>query len=60
MLNRMTMAMHKVASQSAEQTIASAVAVRGTTRRLLATASHALMVLGAIAIATLVLMFFQT
>ena len=59
MLNRMTMAMHKVASQSAEQTIASAVAVRGTTRRLLATASHALMVLGAIAIATLVLMFFK-
>jgi soluble lytic murein transglycosylase-like protein len=55
----MTMAMHKVASQSAEQTIASAVAVRGSARRLLSTARHALTVLGAIAIAILVLMFFK-
>jgi soluble lytic murein transglycosylase-like protein len=59
MLNRITMAMHKVASQSAEQTIASAVAVRGTAHHLLSTARHALTVVGVIAIAILVLMFFK-
>lgn len=59
MLNRMTMAMHKVASQSAEQTIANAVDVRSTARRLLSTARHALTVLGVIAIAILALMFFK-
>jgi soluble lytic murein transglycosylase-like protein len=53
------MAMHKVASQSAEQTIASAVAVRSGTRRFISTASHALTVLGVIAIAILALMFFK-
>lgn len=59
MLNRMTMAMRKIANQSAEQTIAGAVAVQGTARHLLSTASHALTVLGVLAIATLVMMFFR-
>ncbi|HWT72382.1 MAG TPA: lytic transglycosylase domain-containing protein [Oxalicibacterium sp.] len=59
MLNSMTSAMHKIANQSAEQTIAGAVAMHGNARRLLTTGRHALTVLGAFAIMTLVLMFFK-
>ena len=59
MSNSMTSAMHKIANQSAEQSIAGAVAMRGKARQLLATARHALTVLGLFAIATLVLMFFK-
>lgn len=59
MLNSMTSAMHKIANQSAEQTIAGAVVMRGKARRLLTTARHALTVLGVFAIVTLALMFFK-
>jgi len=55
----MTSAMRKVATQSAEQTIAGAVAVSGTARRLLSTATRALTAFGAIALAALVVMFFK-
>jgi soluble lytic murein transglycosylase-like protein len=55
----MTSAMHKIANQTAEQSIAGAVAVGGKARQLLVTARHALTVLGVFAIATLVLMFFK-
>jgi soluble lytic murein transglycosylase-like protein len=55
----MTSAMHKIANQTAEQSIAGAVAVSGKARQLLSTARHALTVLGVFAIATLVLMFFK-
>jgi hypothetical protein len=55
----MTTAMHRVANQSAGQTIAGAVAVRGNVRRMAATARHGLTVLGVFAIATLVMMFFK-
>jgi soluble lytic murein transglycosylase-like protein len=55
----MTSAMHKIANQTAEQSIAGAVAVGGKARQLLSTARHALTVLGVFAIATLVLMFFK-
>ncbi|HEX2603693.1 MAG TPA: lytic transglycosylase domain-containing protein [Oxalicibacterium sp.] len=59
MSNSMTSAMHKIANQTAEQSIAGAVAVGGKARQLLSTARHALTVLGVFAIATLVLMFFK-
>jgi soluble lytic murein transglycosylase-like protein len=59
MLNSMTSAMHKVANQSAEQTIAGAVAVRGKARHLMSTARHAFTVLSVFAIATLIVMFFK-
>jgi len=59
MSNSMTSAMHKIANQTAEQSIAGAVAVGGKARQLLVTARHALTVLGVFAIATLVLMFFK-
>jgi soluble lytic murein transglycosylase-like protein len=55
----MTTAMHKIANQSAEQTIVGAIAVRGRARHLMSTARHAFTVLSVLAIATLVVMFFK-
>lgn len=59
MLNRINSVMRKVANQSARQAIATSIAVRNTTNRMVATARHAVMALGLTAIATLALMFFK-
>lgn len=59
MLNQITTAMRKVASQSAQKTIARSISMRNTTSRMIAAAKHGLMVFGLIAIATLTLIFFK-
>jgi soluble lytic murein transglycosylase-like protein len=59
MTTSMTSAMHKIANQSAEQTIAGAVAMRSKARRLISTARHTLTALGVFAIMTLVVIFFK-
>ncbi|WP_353152601.1 lytic transglycosylase domain-containing protein [Herminiimonas fonticola] len=59
MLNRITTAMRQVANQSARQAIATSIAMRDSTNRLVATARQAMMALGLTAIATLALMFFK-
>lgn len=59
MLNQITTAMRKVASQSAQKTIARSISMRDTTSRMIAAAKHGLMVFGLIAIATLTLIFFK-
>lgn len=59
MLNRINMAMRKVAKQSTRQAIATSISMRETTSRVIATARHAVMLLGLTAIATLALMFFK-
>ncbi|HWU99429.1 MAG TPA: lytic transglycosylase domain-containing protein [Oxalicibacterium sp.] len=59
MLNQITTAMRKVASQSAQKTIAHSISMRDTTSRMIAAAKHGLMVFGLIALATLTLIFFK-
>jgi soluble lytic murein transglycosylase-like protein len=59
MLNQITTAMRKVASQSAQKTIARSISMRNTTSRMIAATKHGLMVFGLIAIATLTLIFFK-
>jgi soluble lytic murein transglycosylase-like protein len=59
MLNQITTAMRKVASQSAQKTIAHSISMRDTTSRMIAAAKHGLMVFGLIAIATVTLIFFK-
>lgn len=59
MLNQITSAMRKIASQSAQKTIAHSISVRDTTSRMIAAAKHGLMVFGLIALGALTLIFFK-
>ena len=59
MLNQITTAMRKVASQSAQKTIARSISMRDTTSRMIVAAKHGLMVFGLIALGTLTLIFFK-
>lgn len=59
MLNHMTTAMRKIASQSAQKTIARSISMRETTNRMIVAAKHGLMVFGLIALGTVTLIFFK-
>ena len=58
-MNQVTTAMRKVASQSAQKTIARSISMRAATSRALAAAKHGLMVFGLIALGAMTLIFFK-